>query len=152
MSYQNITISGNVGNEPELRKVGEQDVCNFSVAVTRRFNDRQGNPQEDTRWFRIAAWGAQATPCATYLVKGSRVIVEGEVLEPSIYQDAEGYARASLEVRARLVDFADRAPGEGGTSLGQRKVKFNPAPGTRRAPAQQRVETASGVADQDIPF
>ena len=39
------------------------------------------------------------------LTKGQRVLVVGEMEEPSTWTDREGNTRASLEVRARNVEF-----------------------------------------------
>lgn len=57
---QEIRIIGNLGGEPDLRKTNSgQSVCNFSVAANRKWNDNQGQKQEEVTWFRISVWGSQ---------------------------------------------------------------------------------------------
>ena len=65
-----------------------------------------------------SVWERQAETCNQYLTKGQRVLVVGEIREPSTWIDRDGNARASLEVRARTVRFLspraeaqDLAPG-----------------------------------------
>lgn len=107
--FQQTLIIGNVGRDPELRQTSAGvAVCNFSVAVNRRWTDREtGEVQERTTWFRVTAWRRQAEVCAEYVRKGMRVMVEGDATA-SAWVDAEGQARATLELNARDVKFLSR--------------------------------------------
>lgn len=116
--YQQITLVGNLGGDPELRHAPSGDpVASFSVATSRRWTGQDGQRQERTVWFRVTAWQRLAETCSQYLAKGQRVLVNGEVEEPSTWTDSNGVVRASLEVRARSVQFlstraeADAQPG-----------------------------------------
>ena len=80
-------------------------VTNFSVATSRSWTGQDGQRQEKTVWFRVAAWDRLAETSNQYLTKGQRVLVVGEMEEPSTWTDREGNTRASLEVRARTVRF-----------------------------------------------
>ncbi len=80
-------------------------VTNFSVATSRSWTGQDGQRQEKTVWFRVAAWRGLAETCNQYLTKGQRVLVVGEVEEPNTWTDQEGNTRASLEVTARTVRF-----------------------------------------------
>lgn len=102
--FEQTIIIGNLGGDPELKYLDSgAAVCNFSVAVTRRYTDRAGEQQESTNWYRVAVWGNQAEPCNTYLRKGSQVQVVGTV-EARAYAGSEG-PRASLDLRAFQVVF-----------------------------------------------
>lgn len=104
--YQQITLVGNLGGAPELRYTATgKAVTNFSVATSRSWTGQDGQRQEKTIWFRVAAWEKLAETCNRYLTKGQRVLVVGELEEPHVYQDQGGTARASLQVRARNVQF-----------------------------------------------
>lgn len=81
-----------------------QSVCNFSVAVSARWTNREGQPQEETTWFRVAVWGRQAETSNQYLAKGRRVLVEGRVSARAFIGN-DGQPRASLELSARDVRF-----------------------------------------------
>lgn len=104
--YQNVTIVGNVGRDPELRYTGSGvPVCSFSVAVTRRWTSRDAQDQkEKTVWFRITAWRQLAETCSQYVRKGMQILVVGTI-EASAYLDKDGQPQASLELTADTVQF-----------------------------------------------
>ena len=77
-----ITISGNLGRDAELKQLqnGTQ-VANFSLAVRQ---NRPHNGQYGTDWFRCAVFGKRAETIEQYYKKGSHVLVTG-TLELSEY-------------------------------------------------------------------
>ncbi len=103
--YQNITLAGRLGGDPELRftPAGVQ-VCTFSVATDRVWNNDQGEKQEETTWHRVTTWRKQAETCALYLKKGSMVLVAGTVKAHGYINRADEVG-ASLEVNADVVRF-----------------------------------------------
>ena len=104
--YQQITLIGNLGADPEMRLTQDgTPVTSFRIATNRRWRAQDGTTQEETVWFRVSVWQRQAEACNQYLSKGQRALVIGEMREPSTWTDQEGNARASLEVRARNVQF-----------------------------------------------
>lgn len=75
-----VILVGNLGQDPELRYTPNGNaVANFSMAANRRWNDKDGNPQERTEWMRVVAWGNTGENCAKFLSKGRQVYVEGEL-------------------------------------------------------------------------
>ncbi|MBE7553710.1 MAG: single-stranded DNA-binding protein [Anaerolineales bacterium] len=95
--YQKIVIVGNLGTDPESRFTPSgQQVTNFSVAVNNNWTDQSGQAHEETTWFRVSVWGAQAETCNQYLSKGRQVLVEGklsidkETGGPRIWPDQNG--------------------------------------------------------------
>lgn len=145
-SYNKITLIGNLGRDPDSRMMpsGEQ-VTSFSVATSERWRARDGQQQERTTWFRVSAFGKLADTCSQYLHKGSYVYVEG-TLSQQEYNDREGNARTSLEVRAREMRMLDKASDRG---------DFSGDMGTG-GPAQSVPQTAAAGNDDlnmdDIPF
>ena len=137
--YQQITLIGNLGNDPEMRYTASGvPVTSFSLAVTRRWNSQDGQRQEKTLWFRVSAWRKTAEIASQYLTKGSKVLVVGEVEEARAYTDRDGNLRAALEVTAQNIQFlTPRGEQQGGM----------PVPAG--APA---VPDNGGVSDEDIPF
>lgn len=107
-SFNRIVIVGNVGRDPESRTTSTGDaVADFSVATTDRRRGPDGQTQEQTTWFRVAAFGKLAETCQQYLRKGSYVYVEG-ALSQREYTDRDGNQRQSLDVRARDMRMLDR--------------------------------------------
>ena len=118
--YQQITLIGNLGADPEMRVTQDgTPVTSFRIATNRRWNTQDGTTQEETVWFRISVWERQAEACNQYLSKGQRALVVGEMREPSTWTDQEGNARASLEVRARNVQFLSPRDGAQGSAPDQ---------------------------------
>ncbi len=119
MSLNQIFLIGNVGGDPEMRYTPSgAAVTNFSLAVNYRRGRRDGEGGEDeTEWFRVAAWDRLAETVNQYVVKGSKVFVEGRVRGRS-YVGNDGQTRFSLEVNAFRVLFLDR-PGRSGEGGGR---------------------------------
>ena len=108
--YQYTVIVGNVGRDPELRYTQSGvAVCDFSVAVSRRWSDRQsGQQREKTTWFRVSAWRGLAETVSQFVHKGMQIMVAGEV-DVSAFIGQDGEARGSLELTARDIQFLGRA-------------------------------------------
>ena len=118
--YQQITLIGNLAADPELRYTQDgTPVTSFRVATNRRWRTQDGTTQEKTVWFRVSAWRRLAETCDQYLTKGQRVLVVGEMEEPSTWTDQEGNARASLEMQARNVQFLSPRDGAQGPTPDQ---------------------------------
>jgi single-strand DNA-binding protein len=72
---KNVTIAGNIGKDAVVRTTGKGDkVTGFSVAV----EERNGQDKR-TIWFDCALWGARGDALSSYLTKGSRVAVSGDL-------------------------------------------------------------------------
>ena len=109
--YQNVIIVGHLGADPEMRYTPSgTPVTNFSVATNRRWTDQQGQPQEETTWFRVVCWGKLAETTNQYLSKGRQVLVQGEIQTRS-WEGDDGVTRYTWELRARNVQFLGGRPG-----------------------------------------
>ncbi|MBK8048202.1 MAG: single-stranded DNA-binding protein [Anaerolineales bacterium] len=94
--YQQITIVGNLGKDPEMRYTTRRFRSpRLALAVTRNWTNHEGERQEKTIWFRVVAWRKLAETASQYLTKGSKVLVVGQVEEPTTFTDREGKVRAS---------------------------------------------------------
>ena len=134
MSINKVIISGNLGQDAELRDVASNGnhVLNFSVAVTdRRRNQQTGEWEDHVNWVRCAIFGTRAEKLAQYLTKGTKVAIVGQ-LRTSDYNDKEGNKRTSTSVIVDDLEFMSR--GEGGSSK------------PTAAPAAPAVE------EEDVPF
>jgi single-strand DNA-binding protein len=110
--YQNTTIIGNVGRDPEMRYTGNGvAVCDFTVAVNRKF--RTGDEQrEEVTWFRVTTWRNMAEICHEYVKRGMLVFVSGAINASAYIPKDGGEPRASLDVTARDVQFLTRQEDE----------------------------------------
>lgn len=106
MSINRVTISGNLGRDPELRatKSGMQ-VLTFSVCVNeRRKNQQTGDWDDVPNWVRCTMFGNRAESVSRYVGKGSHVTVAGRLRENK-WQDKQGNNRSMLEVVVDDIDF-----------------------------------------------
>ena len=92
------TVLGYAGGDAKRRTMqsGEHTVS-FSVATTRRWKDKEGNPGEATEWHRIAVFGDSVGPASEMVRRGALVLVEGR-LRTREYQDREGKERTVTEI------------------------------------------------------
>lgn len=113
---QKTLLIGHLGNDPELHDAQGKSVCTFSLATTERWKDQQGNRQEKTEWHRIVAWNQLAQTCANYLVKGSRVFIEGKN-KTRKWTDQNGVDHYVTEIIAREMEMLG-TPEHGSTQPG----------------------------------
>lgn len=148
MSFNKITIVGNLGRDPELRYTPQGNaVCNFSVATNEKRKDKAGELQDVTTWFRITLWGKQAENASKYLTKGSPIYVEGR-LRVEEWTDRDGGQRYTLEVQASDMQFIGSGRNEDSYSDSSR-------PGEEpnfEEKSPTNFNTPSSPSDDDIPF
>ena len=97
----NITITGNITREPELRYTpsGVSKVS-FGVAVNRSWRNQQTQEWEEaTSFFNVVAWRQLADNASATLAKGSRVVVTGR-LEQRSWETESGEKRSIVEITA----------------------------------------------------
>ena len=96
-----ITIIGNLTADPELRFTPSgAAVASFTVASTPRTFDRQAGEWKDgeTLFMPCQAWRQMAETVAESLTKGTRVIVQGRLVQRS-YTTREGENRTVVEMQ-----------------------------------------------------
>lgn len=140
--FQQVTLVGNLGNDPQLRHTPNgTPVANFNVAVSRRWSDSDGQQQERTTWFRVTTWDREAENCTQYLMKGARVLVVGEMDDARAWVDKDGQPRAGLELVAQRVRFLTTRNGSE-QHANVEQISDSDAGGG----------ASGGVSDGDIPF
>jgi single-strand DNA-binding protein len=100
----NLTIVGNLTKDPELRFTPTgQATASFSIAVNRRWQNRQTNQWEEaTSFFDVVAWGSLAENMADSVHRGDRVVVEGR-LDQRSWENNQGEKRSKIEITANEV-------------------------------------------------
>ena len=92
-------IVGNLGDNPIINQTNKgETVANISVATSEKWTDRNTNEQiEKTEWHRVSIFGKPAEFASKWLVKGSKVYVEGK-LQTRKWQDKNGQDRYTTEI------------------------------------------------------
>ncbi len=98
-SVNKVILIGNLGKDPEVRRLENGAVlASFSIATSESYVDKQsGDKKEITDWHDIVLWRGLAEVAEKYLVKGTKIYVEGKLKKRS-WQDKEGLTRYSTEV------------------------------------------------------
>jgi single-strand DNA-binding protein len=106
-----VQLIGRLGKDPESKftPTGKK-VAHFSLAVSNRWKDKNGETKEATEWVNIEAWGRLGEVCQEYLKKGSLIFLEGR-LKTDKYEE-KGEARYFTKVVAQSLEFLDKRPAE----------------------------------------
>lgn len=151
MSFNKITIIGNLGRDPELRYTPQGiAVCDFSVAVNDRKRDKAGDFQDVTTWFKVTFWRNQAENASKYLTKGRQVYVEGR-LEVEEWTDRDGNNRQTLAIQGSELQFlGDNRHEESSANSASDNSFADDSVETENKTAAGNVSAAP--TDDDIPF
>ena len=97
-----VVLIGRLTRDPELKyTTSGTAVCNFTLAVNRKFN------KEETDFIDIVVWKGLAENFSNYLAKGRMAAVEGS-LQIRNYETKDGQKRKVAEVVANDVRFLDK--------------------------------------------
>jgi single-strand DNA-binding protein len=135
----NIFLIGNLTKDPELRFTPNgTPVASFSIAVNRRFQNKQsGEWESEADFFNVAAWFKLAENVAESLGKGDRVIVSGRLSQEN-WDDKQGQKRTSYRIVANIV-----AP----------SLEFAVCRIEKNARAESQIPSSGeGDFDQDLDF
>lgn len=98
-----ITIMGRLTKDVELRTTASNvQVASFTVAVDRRFKDKDGQRQTD--FLPVICWKETAGFAAKYFHKGSMIAVVGSIQTRS-WDGQDGQKRYATEIVADQVHF-----------------------------------------------
>ena len=79
ININSVTLVGRITKDIELRKTSSNtSVCNFTVAVDRRFQSQQ-NGGQSADFINCIAWRQSADFLSSYASKGTIVAVEGRI-------------------------------------------------------------------------
>ena len=164
-SVNKAILVGNLGRDPEVRRMGSGDpVTSFSLATTESWRDKATGERKDrTEWHNVVIYNdALGKIAEQYCKKGSKVYLEGQ-LQTREYTDKDGNQRKTTEVvlqryRGELTLLDSRGRGEGGEGGGGGGYERVPAASGGGRPQQERRPAAAGssrgadMPDDDIPF
>lgn len=141
-SLNRVTLLGNVGNEPEIRRFdGGSMVATLSIATSKKYKNKQGETIEETEWHNLEAWNKSAEIIEKYVKKGSRLYVEGELKSRS-WDGENGEKRYKTFINVRDFSLMDRPQSQG----------QNQAPRQESPAYAQPVPGSYEQEDDDLPF
>ncbi|MDB5591683.1 single-stranded DNA-binding protein [Enterovirga sp.] len=168
-SVNKVILVGNLGRDPETRRLGSGDpVVSLRIATSESWKDKSsGERKEKTEWHSVVIFNENLCRIAEqYLRKGSKVYVEGQ-LQTRKWQDQSGQEKYTTEVvlsrfRGDLTLLDGRAGGgsdfgggdEGGGQVSRGGGDFGRSGPMERKPAMANESRGSygKDLDDDIPF
>ena len=157
MAFNKVILLGNLTADPETRTTPSgQTVTSFSLAVTRQWNDQNGQRQEETSFINCTAWGPRGETIAKYVGKGRQLLVCGHLQQRSWDDKDTGKKRSAIDVIVDEFSFISDGRGggagaEAGSASGSRTAK--PAAkrdGVDEAPIEDLDSAPIDLSD--IPF
>ena len=106
-SLNKVLLIGNLTRAPELRYLSGSNsaVCEFGIAINRRFMQNGGQEKDETCFLEIVVWGKQAETCSRFLQKGSTVFIEGRLVYDQWTEKDTQKKRSRVRVTAERVQF-----------------------------------------------
>ncbi len=95
-NFNKVVLAGRLTKDPEFKTVGETNICNFSIAVSEFYKDK-----ETTNFIDVTAFGNSAKLISEHLTKGRSILVEGKLRQEK-WED-----KTSNEKRSKLVVILD---------------------------------------------
>jgi single-strand DNA-binding protein len=143
-------LIGRLASDPELRTTqGGVSVCQFRLAVSRRFANQQGVREAD--FFPIVAWRQLGELCARYLSKGRQCAVIGTIQNRS-YDAQDGSKRYVTEIIADEVEFLGSNQDRATSAPGDPGLPPEPAAPSRSAAPAKKESGFTEIEDDELPF
>lgn len=144
-----VFMIGRLTADPEAKDTSTgKRVCNFTLAVDRRFQ------KDETDFFNASAWGKTADFIADNFNKGEQILIFGP-MQTRTFTRTDGTKQTIVEIFVDEADFVDRKK-----TPQEPERKYEPViPGlgeTRSARKNTAPQTAqdvfTGTPDEDLPF
>lgn len=98
-------LIGRITKDTEIKQTSNNSkLCSFTIAVDRRFKDKDGNKQAD--FINCLAWGKNAEFIDKYFNKGSRIGIVGSI-QTRNYTDKDGKTVYVTEVVVDEAEFVE---------------------------------------------
>lgn len=148
-----VFLIGNLVRDPEVRATQSGiSVCNFTVAVNRRFKKENG--EQETDFLNVIAWRQLAELCGKYLAKGRKVAVTGSI-QTRTYEAKDGSKRTAWDIVADEVEFLTTQNQQSSTQSapGAYTTAASKDSGTAYAPQPHNdFGGFTQVDDEELPF
>jgi single-strand DNA-binding protein len=168
-SYNKVILMGNLTRDPEIGQLPNgTTVCEFTLAVNRRWKDSHDQTREETLFIDCTSFGKQGQAIADHLQKGRPVHLEGH-LKLDTWEAQDGSKRSKVRVIVESFRFVDAgreegaapatsaprtAPREAAPPKRNGKTKRQPATAGARTSDNASADEASAAEadDKDLPF
>ncbi len=150
-SLNKVILIGNLTADPELKQTPNGvSVTSFSIAVQRRFANRNDAQAQTADFINIVAWRQSAEFICRFFKKGRPICIVGS-LQSRSWTANDGSKRYATEVVVDEASFVDSKP-DGSAGAGQSQY----VPDSYGAPTYEQGASASKFEeagdDDNLPF
>lgn len=132
-----ITLTGNVGQDPTQKEINSKKVVNFSVAVK---NDYKTNDKYESEWYNCVCWNEKLSEIILkYVKKGSKVLVLGSVRKES-YTNKNNEKVTDFKIQVDKLEFFNSVAETQNTTYETKETKTETA------------EPTPTPSEEDLPF
>lgn len=137
MNLNQVTLAGNLTRDPESKFTPSGVcICNISVAVNRRWKDKNGEEKEEVYFGDAIAFGKTAEVIAKHFRKGMPIFLQGRLKQEEWEDKNTGAKRSATRILVESFQF-----------VGKREDGASHQPMPPRTPTQVRDNT-----DDSVPF
>jgi single-strand DNA-binding protein len=130
-----VLLIGRLTRDPEIRYLPSgMQVSSFTIAVNRRYRDRDGNWQEESYFFDVETFGVLAERIGRQLSKGYQILLEGSLRQDK-WESSAGEKRSKVKIVADKINLLSK-PSEKPSSFEEKDF----------------TEPTDLSSDDDIPF
>ncbi|OPX25289.1 MAG: hypothetical protein B1H04_00190 [Planctomycetales bacterium 4484_123] len=157
--YNRVILVGNLTRDPQLSFLPSgTPVCEFGLAINRRWRGSGGEPREETCFIDCRCYGKQAETFNQHMSKGQCVLVEGR-LQYDTWEGQDGQKRSKHRVFVQAFQFLSAPRGAG--AAGRPEPTASPSQGDigpaesaphRQPPSPPASPPPATPEGEDIPF
>lgn len=93
-----VNLIGNLGFTPEVKSIpGGKKLAKVTIATNETYRNTKGERVDETQWHNLVAWGKTAELFEQYTRVGSKVAIEGKLVNKS-YLDKQGVKKMITEI------------------------------------------------------
>jgi single-strand DNA-binding protein len=129
-----VAITGRFTRDPEIKKINEKSLANFSLAVSKG--------KEEVSYFDCTAWEKTAELIQKYCKKGKQVNITGELKQERWERDGQKFNKVCIVVKT--IQLTGSRSNEGSTQ--------EYAPPQYKEKTASKPEPASKDSDEDDIF
>lgn len=136
-------LIGNLTRDPELRVTPQGTaICQFGLAINRKFKDGQGAEREEVTYVDCEAWGKSGENIAKYCAKGRPLYVSGRLKLDQWTDKTTNEKRSKMKVVVENFQFL-------GDGRPQQSAAQTEAP---KSTGASLAHHSPGGLDEDVPF
>lgn len=149
-NFNKVILAGNLTRDPQLSYLPNSNtpVCEFGMAINRKWRGQDGNQREETCFVDLRAYGRPAETINQYMTKGQAMLIEGR-LQYQQWTAQDGSKRSRHMVIVDSFQFLGGPRGEGGAG---RRADAGAQGGQEAPPPPSEDDVPAGGGDSSIPF